>query len=90
MQDDACPLQGWDYDEYMKFASKATNDVMGCFFFFMRDTLLSFCNRIRDIDVHFRLFSVDARELPAHLSADEYPFDRIEVNSIDLTGKNFR
>jgi hypothetical protein len=34
-------------------------------------------------------FSVDARELPAHLSADEYQFDRIEVNSIGLTSKHF-
>jgi hypothetical protein len=55
----------------------------------MRETLLGFCNRIKDIDLHFRLFSVDARELPAHLSADEYQFGRIEVNSINLTSKHF-
>jgi hypothetical protein len=80
MQDDACPLQGWDYDEYMKFASKATNDVMGSFFFFLRDTLLSFCKRIRGIDMHFRLFNVDARVLPSYLSTEESRFDCVEVN----------
>jgi hypothetical protein len=80
MQDDACPLQGWDYNEYMKFASKAANDVMGSFFFFLRDTLLSFCNRIRGIDMHIRLFNVDARVLPGYLSTEESRFDCVEVS----------
>ncbi|CZR56251.1 uncharacterized protein PAC_06139 [Phialocephala subalpina] len=82
MRDDADPLAGWDYHEYIKFAPKATNDVMGSFFFFLRDALLRFCKRIKDINIHFRLFNVDARELPDHLSTEESQFDRIEVSNI--------
>lgn len=77
MLDDACPLQGWDYNEYIKFAPEATNDVMGSFFYFLRDTFLQFCKRIEDVDVQFRLFNVDARELPSYLSGTR--FDCIEV-----------
>ena len=79
MKDDASPLEGWDYYEYIKFAPKATNNVMGSFFFFLRDRLLRFCERIKDIDICFQLFNVDARELPDHLSTKESQFDRIEV-----------
>lgn len=77
MKDDASPFEGWDYYEYVKFAPKATNDIMGSFFFFLRNTLSRFCNRIKDMDIHFRLFNVDARELPDYLG--ESQFDRIEV-----------
>lgn len=80
MKDDACPFQGWDYDEYVRFAPKATNDVVGSLFFFLRDTLLRFCRRIKNIDIHFRLFNVDAQELPDYLSTEESQFDRIEVD----------
>ena len=69
MRDDASPFEGWDYHKYIRFAPKATNDVMGSFFFLLRDTLLRFCQRIKDLNIHFRLFNVDARELPDHLSA---------------------
>lgn len=81
MKDDASPLEGWDYYEYRKFAPKASNDVMGSFYFFLRDMLSRFCNRVRDIDVHFQLFNVDVRELPRHLSTQESQFDRIEVSN---------
>lgn len=77
MLDDACPLQGWDYNEYMQFAPKARNDVMGSFFFFLRHTFLRFCRRIRNVNVQFQLFNVDARELHCHVS--KYRFDCIEV-----------
>ncbi len=80
MKDDASPLEGWDYYEYIKFAPKATSDVIGSFFFFLRDTLLRFCERIKDTDISFRLFNVDARELPDYLSKEESQFDRIEVS----------
>jgi hypothetical protein len=86
MKYDASPLEGWDYHEYIRFAPKATNDFMDGFFFFLRDTLLRFCNRIKDIDIHFRLFNVDARELPDHLGTEESQFDYIEVGiSVLLT-----
>ena len=81
MKDNASPFEGWDYHEYIRFAPKATNDVIGSLFFFLRDTLLRFCKIIKDIDIHFRLFNVDARRLPDHLSMEESQFDRIEVRT---------
>lgn len=83
MQDDASPLEGWDYNEFIKFVPKASNDVMGGFFFFLGDTLSRFCKRVKDTDIHLSLFNVDARELPSYLSM-ENPFDCIEVCSIRL------
>ena len=52
---------------------------MGSFFFFLRGTLSRFCQRIKDLIIHFRLLNVDTRELPDHLSTEESQFDRIEV-----------
>jgi hypothetical protein len=80
MKDDASPIGGWDHDEYIKFSPKATNDLLGSLFFFLRDTLLRFCKRVKDLDIDFRLFNVDARELPTYLSSEESQFDRIEVS----------
>jgi hypothetical protein len=80
MKDDVSPLKGWDYHEYIRFAPKATNNVIGSFFFFLRDMLLCFCKRIKDINIYFRLFNIDARELPDHLSIEESQFDYIEVD----------
>jgi hypothetical protein len=82
MKDNASPLEGWDYYEYIKFAPKATNDVVGSFFFFLRDRLSRFCSRIKDTDIHFRLSNVDALELSDHLGADESQFDHIEVRAL--------
>jgi len=79
MKDDASPLEGWNYYEYIRFASKATSDVMGSFFYFLSDTFLQFCKRTKDVDIHFRLFNVDARELPNYLDTEESQFDCIEV-----------
>jgi hypothetical protein len=85
MKDDASPLAGWDYYAYRTFTSRASNDVMGSFYFFLRDILSRFCNRIKELDVHFRLFHVDARELPRYLSAEESRFDRIEASTSTLS-----
>ena len=79
MKDDASPFEDWDYNEYIRFAPKATNDVTGSIFFFLRDTLLRFSQRIKDLNIHFRLLNIDARALPDHLSMQESQFDRIEV-----------
>ena len=79
MKDDASPLEGWEYHEYIRFAPKSTNDVMGSCFFFLKDILLRFCKRVKNINIHFRLFNVDARELPDLISMKESHFDRIEV-----------
>ena len=80
MVDEASPFLGWDCEEYLKFSPKASNDVLGSFYFFLRHTLLRFCRRIKELDIHFHLSNIDARILPAYLSAeDPRLFDRIEV-----------
>ena len=69
MVDEASPFLGWDCEEYLKFSPKASNDVLGSFYFFLRHTLLRFCRRIKELDIHFHLSNIDARVLPAYLSA---------------------
>ena len=81
MKDDASPFEGWNYYEYTRFAQKARFAVEGSFFSFLGDTLWRFCKRIKDIDISFRLFNVDARVLPGLLSTEESQFDRIEVGT---------
>jgi hypothetical protein len=44
---------------------------MESFFFFLRDTLLCFYKCIKDINIHFRLFNINAQELPDYLSIEE-------------------
>jgi hypothetical protein len=85
MRDDSSPLEGWDYHEYIKFAPTATNDIMGSFFFFLKDTLLRFCHCIKGVNIHFRLYNVDARELPGYFSTEQSQFDRIEVSKSFLS-----
>ncbi|KAH8681939.1 hypothetical protein BX600DRAFT_429841 [Xylariales sp. PMI_506] len=82
MKDDAGPLEGWNHYEYIRFASRATNDIIGSLFFFLRDMLSRFCNRMKDANIHFTLFNVDAQELPRHLNIRESQFDCIEVSNI--------
>ena len=85
MKDDASPLEGWDHHDYRIFAPKASNDVMGSFYLFLRDMLSRFCNRIKEIDIHFQLFNIDAQELPRYLSTEGSQFDHIEVSISTLS-----
>lgn len=81
MGDDANAMEGWDYAEMIQHAGKAKNDVMGAFFFFLRDILLRFCNKVQDVDIHFYAFNMDALQIPNYLSQGkaDSTFDRIEV-----------
>ena len=79
MKDDADPLGGWSYAEYIKCVPAARNDVYGAFFFFLRDMLLVFCKRVRSCNISFQLSAVDAVTLPKYLK--DIKFDRIEVRS---------
>ncbi|OAG01059.1 uncharacterized protein CC84DRAFT_1101145, partial [Paraphaeosphaeria sporulosa] len=80
MKDDADPLDGWSYVEYMKFAPIAKNDAYGAFFFYLRHLLLAFCKRIRIFTISFQLLATDAVDLPNYLT--DIKFDRIEVSNI--------
>jgi hypothetical protein len=79
MKDDADPLDGWSYDEYITHVTVAKNDVYGAFFFYLQDMLLAFCERIRSWKIAFQLLAVDAMALPSYLKSEDSKFDRIEV-----------
>jgi hypothetical protein len=82
MTDSADPLNGWHYSEYLPHAQAAKEDVYGALFFFVKQLLQRFCDRLRTNDILFRLYNVDASELPKYLTPRDKPenvFDRIEV-----------
>ncbi|KAH7111343.1 hypothetical protein B0J11DRAFT_412301, partial [Dendryphion nanum] len=60
MMDDADPLNGWAYSEYIKYVLVTKNDIYGAFFFYLRDMLLAFCERVRSCRVSFQLLAVNA------------------------------
>ncbi|PZC93522.1 MYND finger family protein [Pyrenophora tritici-repentis] len=80
MLDDADPLSGWSYNEYITHSSAAKNDVYGAFFNFLRNLLLQFCKRVRNSKIVFRLFNVNAVNLPSYTK--DIRFDRIEAANI--------
>lgn len=83
MKDDADPLDGWSYNEYIAHATSAKNDVYGAFFNFLRSLLLDFCRQVKTNKISFRLFAVDATKLPDYLGDTQ--FDRIEVSASSIS-----
>jgi hypothetical protein len=92
MMDSADPFQGWSVNSVFQKLPPAKNDLYGGLSFYIRDILLQFCHRIRNLNVNFRLVQHDARVLPDVLNQSgmgkDY-FDRIEVviplSSLNLT-----
>ncbi|KAF2704138.1 hypothetical protein K504DRAFT_442126 [Pleomassaria siparia CBS 279.74] len=85
MKDDADPLDGWFHREIIKHLPAAKNDMLGCLFFFLRDVLLDFCNRVQKCKMAFQLFAVNAVYLPRlfnKTSQGALLFDRIEVSNM--------
>ncbi|KAF2869222.1 hypothetical protein BDV95DRAFT_499175 [Massariosphaeria phaeospora] len=81
MRDDASPLAGWEYKEHIRWAPMAVNDVTGSLFFYIKDVLLHFCQRVHKPGIHFGLHCVNATVLPSHLK-NHRAFDRIEIWNI--------
>jgi hypothetical protein len=84
MKDDASPLEGWAYNDALQYMTAADNDVYGGLFYYIRKLLLRFCKIIKTGKVAFRLFCLDATELPGHLGKSggkDMLFDRIEVSN---------
>ena len=82
MMDSADPFQGWSVNSGFQKLPPAKNDLYGGLSFYIQDTLLQFCNRIRNLNVNFQLVQHDARVLPDVLSQYRMGkdcFDRIEV-----------
>ncbi|KAL4953336.1 hypothetical protein BDW69DRAFT_194896 [Aspergillus filifer] len=66
------PLNGW--------SSEATSDIYGKLFFYLRETLHKFIDRLRGSKVSFKLFRLDVEDLTDALKKDS--FNRIEVSNI--------
>lgn len=78
MHDNADPLNGWSSKEVEDSSSgPATADIYGKLFYHLRAVLRTFLLRLSDLQVSFRLFQVDASDLPNHLQSSS--FSRIEV-----------
>ncbi len=77
MKDSASPRQGWDYHEYLQYATAAKSDAHGALFFYVRDLLVKFCERVKKTNLSFDLYCQDARFVVKRLQ--HLTFDRIEV-----------
>src|SRR5258707_1357550 len=78
MRDNADPLNGWSTNEVEDTSSgPATADIYGKLFYHVRAVVRAFLLRLSGLQVSFRLFQVDASDLPDYLEAGS--FSRIEV-----------
>ncbi|KKK20834.1 hypothetical protein ARAM_004716 [Aspergillus rambellii] len=85
MPDSADPLHGWPSEDVANTSSgAATADIYGKLFFYLQGTLRTFLDRLSSLDVSFRLFQVDASDLPQYVEKDS--FSRIEVSNISDAG----
>jgi len=57
-------------------------DIMGCFYFYVKDQLKTFAKRLRQFNVDIRMYDTDALTLPPDLPQNFQQFDRIEVSNI--------
>ncbi|KAF2800286.1 hypothetical protein K505DRAFT_382762 [Melanomma pulvis-pyrius CBS 109.77] len=84
-RDDAEPHCGWSHEDVLRGAQVAKEDMLGSLFFMVRDLLLAFCRRVQTFKIKFRLYALDARDLPTKLNRwneELGMFDRIEVSNI--------
>ena len=78
MHDNADPLNGWDLKDVETTASgPASADIYGKLYYHVRSVLRAFLARLSVSQVSFRLFQLDASDLPDHLKSNH--FSRIEV-----------
>lgn len=81
MKDNADPLHGWCSKEVAQTSSgAATADIYGKLFYYLRAVLRTFLVRLRNSNVSFQLYEVDAVDLPAYLGSEA--FSRIEASEI--------
>jgi hypothetical protein len=78
LKDSADTIDGWVLKDAMDtFVGESINDVYGKLYFYIKDVLTSFRQRVQTVKISFNLFQVDARLLPEHLLRGT--FARIEV-----------
>lgn len=86
MHDNANPLHGWSSKEVEDSSSgPASADIYGKLFYYVRAVLRAFLLRLLGLQVSFRLFQVDASDLPDHLK--DASFNRIEVRRPSRLGQ---
>jgi len=80
MEDNADPLQGWNFSDILKqSAGPAINDLYGKLFCYLHDQLSMFRRSLRTSrSCNFKLFNMDVRALAEHFGG-AVTFDRIEV-----------
>ncbi|KAI1394162.1 uncharacterized protein F4822DRAFT_39208 [Hypoxylon trugodes] len=86
LKDDAEPLSGWLKSEVLAVSTgSATNDVYGKLSFLLKDLLIDFHGRLKNMNVAFQLSNINAEGLSGHLG-QSVTFDRIEVSNISDAG----
>ncbi|KAH8089940.1 hypothetical protein BXZ70DRAFT_899118 [Cristinia sonorae] len=95
LQDDlADPLESWNVADVLAAGQKygvPRADLYGCLYFYLRDQLRSFAERLRTFDVSFHIFNFDASDLATRITSNSLSdhgippsirFDRIDVSNI--------
>lgn len=83
MKDSADPLEGWPSKEVADTHSgPAAADIYGKLFCYLHGTFQTLLHKITSSKVCFRVFQLDAIDLPRHL--DSRTFSRIEVRDRTL------
>ncbi|OBT63191.1 hypothetical protein VE03_07739 [Pseudogymnoascus sp. 23342-1-I1] len=85
LRDNSDPLNGWSLKEVESRSSGAASaDIYGRLFYYIRTEIRAFLLRLSGLEVSFRLFQMNAADLPDHLEASS--FSRIEVANISDGG----
>lgn len=79
MMDDACPLAGWSFKQYLAKMNAAENDVYGALHHYLLVTLQEFCASLQSRHVDFHMSQLDATQMQHVLKIPNNSFDRIEV-----------
>jgi hypothetical protein len=78
------PHLGWSHKDILKGANKITVDYHGGQYFMLHDILLKFCQHMKAFNVEFRIYNINARNMPtrlANMKENIGLFDRIEVST---------
>jgi hypothetical protein len=85
MPDNADPRHGWPAEEVEDTSTgRATADIYGKLFFYLRGKISAFLMRLHSIDASFKLLQVDAASISDY--ADPASFSRIDVSNISDYG----
>ncbi|KAH8832378.1 hypothetical protein DL96DRAFT_1581831 [Flagelloscypha sp. PMI_526] len=86
LKDSASPLQGWETGPLIQSGKQhgtTREDIIGCFYFHVRDQLQEFRRRMQRFKLNFVLRNDDAIDLAKGVGAGMHiSFDRIEVSNI--------